>query len=48
MEEILPMCTSKAYQRSHVDALAMIFEKFRADNHIPLNFTAFHDCVDSL
>ena len=28
MEEILPMSTSRAYQRSHIDALAKIFEKF--------------------
>jgi hypothetical protein len=48
MEEILPMSTSKAYQRSHIDALAMIFEKFRADNHIPSNFIDSHNCVDVL
>ena len=48
MEEILPMSTSKAYQRSHIDALAKIFEKFRVDNHIPLNFIALHDSVDDL
>lgn len=43
MEEILPMSTSKAYQRSHVDALANIFEKFRTDNLIPSNLIASHD-----
>jgi hypothetical protein len=43
MEEILPMSTSKAYQRCHVDALAKIFEKFRVDNRIPSNFVALHD-----
>lgn len=48
MEEILPMSTSKAYQRSHVDALAKIFEQFRINNHVPSNFIAFHDCVDDL
>ena len=48
MEEILPMSTSKAYQRSHIDVLAKIFEKFRVDNHIPLNFIALHDSVDDL
>jgi hypothetical protein len=48
MEEILPMSTSKAYQRSHVDALAKIFEKFRIDNLIPLNFIASHDRVVEL
>jgi hypothetical protein len=48
MEEILPMCTSKAYQRSHLDALAMIFEKFRVTCNIPMNFVALHDIVDDL
>jgi hypothetical protein len=48
MEEILPMSTSKAYQRSHVDALAEIFEKFRVDNLIPSNFIASHDRVIEL
>ena len=48
MEEILPMSTSKAYQRSHVDVLAKIFEKFRVDNRIPLNFIACHDRVVDL
>ena len=48
MEEILPMSTSKAYQRSHIDALAKIFEKFRIDNRIPLNFVTLHDPVDDL
>ena len=46
MEEILPMSTSKAYHRSHIDALAQIFEKFRVDNHIPLNFIASRDIID--
>jgi hypothetical protein len=50
MEEILPMSTSKAYERSHVAALANIFEKFRLDNHIPLNLisSSSHDFVDDL
>jgi hypothetical protein len=48
MEEILPMSTSKAYQRSHLDELAKIFEQFRVDNRIPLNFTNLHDCIDDL
>ena len=34
MEEILPMSTSRAYQRSHIDDLAKIFEKFRVDSRI--------------
>ena len=48
MEEILPMSTLRVYNRSHVDALVMIFKKFRVDNHIPSNFVAFHDCIDDL
>ena len=48
MEEILPMSTSRAYQRSHVDALAKIFEKFRVDNRIPSNFVASLDTFDDL
>ena len=48
MEEILPMSTSKAYQRSHLVALATIFEKFRVDNHIPMNFTVSHDSFEVL
>jgi hypothetical protein len=48
MEEILPMSTSKAYQRSHIDDLAKIFEKFRAEHHIPSNFIASSDRVDDL
>lgn len=48
MEEIIPMCTSKAYRRSHLDDLAKIFEKFRVDNRIPLNFLNSHDRVDDL
>ena len=35
MEEILPMSTSKAYNKSHLDALAAIFEQFRINNKIP-------------
>ena len=46
MEEILPMCTLRAYQRSHLEALAKIFEKFWVDCHIPSNFVAIHDLVD--
>ena len=42
------MSTSRAYHRSHIDALAKIFEKFRIDNHTPLNFTAPHDSFDDL
>ena len=35
MEEILPMSTSKAYNKSHIDSLAAIFEQFRITNKIP-------------
>jgi hypothetical protein len=35
MEEILPMSTSKAYNKSHIDSLAAIFELFRIQNKIP-------------
>ena len=35
MEEILPMNTSKAYNKSHIDSLAAIFEQFRITNKIP-------------
>jgi hypothetical protein len=35
MEEILPMSTSKAYNRSHLDELTTIFDKFRINNRIP-------------
>ena len=45
MEEILPMSTSKAYQRSHVEALAKIFEQFRIKNHIPASLLASPDTV---
>jgi hypothetical protein len=34
MEEILPMSTSKAYKKIHVDELASIFERFRIDHNI--------------
>lgn len=48
MEEIIPMCTSKAYRRSHIDELAKIFEQFHINNHIPLNFVTYLDRVDDL
>ena len=35
MEEILPMSTSKAYNKSHFDSLATIFEQFCINNKIP-------------
>jgi hypothetical protein len=35
MEEILPMSTSKAYNKTHLDRLAVVFEQFRIDHRIP-------------
>jgi len=35
MEEILPMSTSKAYNKAHLDKLAVILEQFRIDHRIP-------------
>ena len=34
MEEILPMSTSRAYKKSHIDDLAKIFESFRSNHRI--------------
>lgn len=45
MEEILPMSTSKAYRRSHVDELAKIFEQFRVDQRIPSNLLCASDNI---
>jgi hypothetical protein len=35
MDEILPMSTSKAYNKTHFDELASIFERFRVSHNIP-------------
>ena len=35
MEEILLMSTSKAYNKTQVNHLAVIFEQFRIDHRIP-------------
>ncbi|KAF8804089.1 hypothetical protein BYT27DRAFT_7225526 [Phlegmacium glaucopus] len=35
MEEILPMSTSKAYNKTHIDNLATIFETFCINSNIP-------------
>jgi hypothetical protein len=43
MEEILPMSTSKAYNKSHFDNLAIIFEQFRISNRIPANLITASD-----
>jgi hypothetical protein len=45
MEEILPMSTSKAYRRSHVDELAKLFEQFRVDHRVPSNLLSAPDNI---
>ncbi|KIK00894.1 hypothetical protein K443DRAFT_7369 [Laccaria amethystina LaAM-08-1] len=35
MEDILPMSTSKAYKKSHIDSLTAIFEQFHIKSKIP-------------
>jgi len=35
MEEILPMCTAKVYNKSHLDRLTIIFEDFCVTQKIP-------------
>jgi hypothetical protein len=35
MDEILPMCTSKAYNQAHLDRLSSILEEFRITHKIP-------------
>lgn len=40
MEEILPMSTSRAYRRAHLDDLAKIFESFRVSQKIPADFVS--------
>jgi len=42
MEEILPMSTSKAYNKSHFDSLAAIFEQFCIKNKIPSVLLSHH------
>ncbi len=39
MEEILPMSTSRAYNKAHINRLAEIFESFRVANNIPRHLT---------
>jgi len=43
MEEILPMSTSKAYNKAHFDNLASIFEQFRIAHKIPLTLITASD-----
>jgi hypothetical protein len=45
MEEILPMSTSKAYWRSHVNELAKLFEQFRIEHRIPSNLLSVPDNI---
>jgi len=38
MEEIIPLSTSRAYKKSHLDHLMLVFEDFRSRHAIPCNF----------
>lgn len=38
MEEIIPLSTSRAYKRSHIEGLTSIFEEFRIRHNIPRSF----------
>jgi hypothetical protein len=46
MEEIIPLCTSRAYTSSHLSVLAGIFESFRTAQNISL--TALSDPSSTL
>jgi hypothetical protein len=37
MEEIIPMCTSKAYSQTDISSLSQIFEQFRIQQNISLS-----------
>ena len=37
MEEIIPLCTSKAYSSSHISTLSGIFDSFRIAQNIPVS-----------
>jgi len=43
MEEILPMSTSKAYNKTHLDELASIFKQFCHDHRIPQTLISTSD-----
>ena len=45
MEEVLPMSTSKAYKKAHIDDLTAIFDQFCINNKIP---SALIDTSDGL
>ena len=38
MEEILPMSTSKAYNKAHIDSLASVFETFHIKGALAREF----------
>jgi hypothetical protein len=42
MEQIIPMCTSKAYTASHISSLSHIFEQFRLSSGISLSALDSH------
>lgn len=46
MEDIIPLSTSRAYKRSHIDSLGAIFEEFRIRHNIPHNFTSDRHVLD--
>ena len=48
MEEILPMSTSKAYNKTHFDNLASIFEQFHIAHKIPLTLITTSDSLLSI
>ncbi|KAJ3537651.1 hypothetical protein NMY22_g5509 [Coprinellus aureogranulatus] len=43
VEEVIPMCTSKAYNAQHITDLEKIFEAFRESNNIPKTFLTSSD-----
>jgi hypothetical protein len=43
VEEVIPMCTSKAFNARHMDDLSKIFESFRETNKIPKTFLTSSD-----
>ena len=43
VEEVIPMCTSKAFNVKHIQDLSEIFESFREDNKIPKTFITSSD-----
>ena len=46
MEEIIPLSTSRAYKKSHLDHLISIFEDFHSCHGIPHTFMNNIDSLD--